>query len=89
MLFRSKNVPDPHDPKKVVKEFDGFEQVSAGLMTETEYDSAMADLVSFMSWMAEPQQNERVRLGVWVLIYLAFFTVLAWFLNKAYWKDIH
>jgi ubiquinol-cytochrome c reductase cytochrome c1 subunit len=39
--------------------------------------------------MAEPVQLERKRLGVVVLLFLAFFTLLAWRLNKAYWKDIH
>jgi ubiquinol-cytochrome c reductase cytochrome c1 subunit len=29
-----------------------------------------------------------VRLGVWVLIFLGVFTLIAWRLNAAYWKDI-
>ena len=41
-----------------------------------------------MQWMGEPQQQSRVRLGVWVLMFLALFTVVAWRLNAAYWKDI-
>lgn len=52
------------------------------------FDSDVADLVAFMSWMAEPVQQQRVRLGVWVLIFLAFFTVVTWRLNAVYWKDI-
>jgi ubiquinol-cytochrome c reductase cytochrome c1 subunit len=38
--------------------------------------------------MGEPDQNNRVRLGVWVLLFLAVFTVIAWRLNAAFWKDI-
>jgi ubiquinol-cytochrome c reductase cytochrome c1 subunit len=53
------------------------------------YDDNMADLVAFMSWMSEPAQLERKRLGVIVLLFLAVFTILAWRLNKAYWKSIH
>ena len=30
----------------------------------------------------------RVRLGVWVLIFLGVFTIIAWRLNAAFWKDI-
>ena len=30
----------------------------------------------------------RARLGVWVLIFLGLFTVIAWRLNAAYWKDV-
>jgi ubiquinol-cytochrome c reductase cytochrome c1 subunit len=58
-------------------------------MKTEEYDDNIADLVAFMSWMAEPAQLERKRLGVVVLLFLAIFTILAWRLNKAYWKDIH
>lgn len=53
------------------------------------YDNQVADLVAFMTWMAEPQAKARVRLGVWVLLFLFVFTVFAWGLNRAYWKDIH
>ena len=31
----------------------------------------VADLVAFLKWMSEPNQNDRVRLGVWVLLFLA------------------
>jgi len=41
-----------------------------------------------MQWMAEPAQNSRVRIGVWVLLFLAGFTFITWRLNAAYWKDI-
>jgi ubiquinol-cytochrome c reductase cytochrome c1 subunit len=29
-----------------------------------------------------------VRSGVWVLLFLSIFTVLAWWLNREFWKDI-
>jgi len=29
-----------------------------------------------------------VRIGVWVLIFLLGFMVIAWRLNASYWKDI-
>ena len=50
--------------------------------------AALADLVAYMTWMSEPAANHRVRVGVWVLIALGFFTVIAWRLNAAYWKDV-
>ena len=82
------NEKDPHDPSKTVHVFKGFEQVSPGTLSQAEYNLAVADLVAFLKWMSEPNQNERVRLGVWVLIFLAVFTVIAWRLNAAFWKDI-
>ena len=80
---------DPHDASRMEKVFIGFEQLTPGTMKPQEYDDNIADLVAFMSWMAEPVQLERKRLGVVVLLFLALFTLLAWRLNKAYWKDIH
>ncbi len=68
--------------------FKGWEQVKPGLMTPAQYDDAVADLVSYMQWMAEPAQNTRVRIGVWVLLFLSVFTLIAWRLNAAYWKDV-
>ncbi|MCW7537187.1 cytochrome c1 [Aquabacterium sp. A7-Y] len=79
---------DPHDASKTHHVFAGFEQLTPGTMTQQEYDAAVADLVAFLQWMGEPEQNTRVRLGVWVLIFLAFFTLIAWRLNAAYWKDV-
>ncbi len=60
-----------------------------GTMTEPEYDRAVADLVNYLVWMGEPSQSERKHLGVYVMAFLAFFFVVAYFLKKEYWKDIH
>ena len=80
--------PDPHDKNKTVAVFKGYQQLTPGSMDARAYDNAIADLVAFLHWMDEPQQSQRVRIGVWVLIFLGIFTVIAWRLNAAYWKDI-
>jgi ubiquinol-cytochrome c reductase cytochrome c1 subunit len=79
---------DPHDPKKTVHRFEGFEQLTAGKLTPAQYDDAVADLVAYLQWMGEPTQGSRVRIGAWVLMFLAFFTFIAWRLNASFWKDI-
>lgn len=79
---------DPRDATKTVQVFKGFEQITPGTMTPAQYNEAAADLVAFLQWMAEPNQTDRVRLGVWVLLFLACFTVIAWRLNASFWKDI-
>ena len=66
----------------------GWEQVTPGLMNQREFDSAMADLVAYLQWMGEPAQNTRVRIGVWVMLFLGLLVFVAWRLNAAYWKDI-
>ncbi len=73
---------------ETVQVFKGWEQVKAGTLSARDFDSQMGDLVAFMSWMAEPEQQSRVRIGIWVLIGLGLFAIIAWRLNAAYWKDI-
>ena len=79
---------DPHDEGKVTHVFRGFEPISAGTMAPEEFSAAMADLTAYLQWMSEPSQLSRVRLGVWVMIFLAVFSLIAWRLNASYWKDI-
>jgi ubiquinol-cytochrome c reductase cytochrome c1 subunit len=71
-----------------VKIFKGWEQLTPGSMTPLQYDQSVGDLVNFLQWMGEPAQNTRVRVGVWVLIFLLGLTVITWRLNAAYWKDV-
>lgn len=52
------------------------------------FDNNVADLTAFLSWMAEPQQLFRKRLGVWVLLFLGLFLLVAWRLNASYWKHV-
>jgi len=71
-----------------VKVFKGWHQLTPGTMSSLQYDQAVGDLVGYLQWMGEPAQNSRVRIGVWVLIFLSVFTLFAWRLNAAYWKDV-
>lgn len=66
----------------------GWKTVKPGTMSEREFNNNMGDLVAYMQWMGEPAQNTRVRIGVWVLLFLSVFTLVAWRLNAAFWKDI-
>jgi ubiquinol-cytochrome c reductase cytochrome c1 subunit len=44
--------------------------------------------VNYLTWMAEPSQNTRVRVGVGVMLFLLLMTFLTWRLNAAFWKDV-
>ena len=83
-----KEVKDPHDPTKTSHQWAGYTQLTPGKMTEIEFDSNVGDLVAYMQWMSEPAQATRVRLGVWVLLFMGLFIVIAWRLNAVYWKDV-
>ena len=69
--------------------FDHFEQVAPGRLTGAEYDGFVRDLVNFLDYVGEPTQSARRALGVWVVLFLLFFTWLAWLMKREYWKDVH
>ncbi|GMV47095.1 MAG: hypothetical protein AMXMBFR66_24930 [Pseudomonadota bacterium] len=79
---------DPHEAGRTVQIFKGFEPITPGKMKPDEYDRAVADLVAFLQWMGEPERDRRLRIGVWVMLFLAAFTAIAWRLNAAFWKDV-
>ncbi len=67
----------------------GYEQVVPGSMSPAEYDQAAADLTNFMVYMAEPVRAQRQQLGIYVLLFLGAFFVVAYLLKKEYWRDVH
>ena len=85
---RFEEVKDEHDPAKTQHRFVGFEQVTPGSQSPVEFDESVADLVAFMQWMGEPAQATRIRVGVWVLLFLGVLTVFVWRLNAAYWRSV-
>lgn len=60
-----------------------------GTMTQAQYDAMVADLVNYLVYMGEPSKLQRTQLGIYVLLFLAVFLVLAVALKKEYWKDVH
>lgn len=66
-----------------------LELVKPGSVTLAEYDAMAGDLVNYLVWMGEPAQLQRKQLGLIVLAFLAVFFVVAYYLKKEFWKDIH
>lgn len=62
--------------------------VEQGAMTQQQFDSALKDLVNFLVYVSEPHKLTRYAIGLWVLMFLIVFTILAYFLKKSYWKNI-
>ncbi|WP_185235044.1 ubiquinol-cytochrome c reductase [Teredinibacter franksiae] len=60
-----------------------------GRMTPAEYDTAVHDLVNFMTYMSEPVADSRKRVGIYVFLFLAVLLVFTLLLNREYWKDVH
>ncbi|HSG61134.1 MAG TPA: cytochrome c1 [Pseudomonadales bacterium] len=61
----------------------------AGTQSPEEFDKTVYDLVNFLEYVAEPMQQDRKRIGIYVMFFLAIFFVFAWLLNREYWKDVH
>lgn len=78
------NIEDEHQPCGRVEHVAG-----TGNLTPAEFDAAAADLTSFLAYTAEPMKLERQRMGIFVLLFLSLFLVVAWLLNREYWKDVH
>lgn len=60
-----------------------------GKLSVHDYGAAVADLVNYLDYMGEPIKNERIQLGIKVLIFLALLFVFAYWTKREYWKDVH
>ncbi|MGH8028910.1 MAG: cytochrome c1 [Arenimonas sp.] len=60
-----------------------------GTMSEAEFDATARDIAAFLRYVGEPAEMRRNAMGVWVVLFLAFFTLLAYVLKLEYWRDVH
>lgn len=60
-----------------------------GTLSSQDYDQAVADLVNYLEYMAEPAKVERIQVGIKVLIFLTLLFAFAYWTKRAYWKDVH
>ncbi|MGQ0525524.1 MAG: cytochrome c1 [Betaproteobacteria bacterium] len=72
----------PEDVQRLVLE-------KKGELSPPEYDRLVADLVNYLDYMAEPAATARRSIGIYVLLFLGLFWVLAYALKKEFWKDVH
>jgi len=62
--------------------------IKAGKLNEKEYDSVITDLTNFITYMSEPGQLKRKKMGFYVVGFLLLLLVLTVKLKKEFWKDI-
>jgi ubiquinol-cytochrome c reductase cytochrome c1 subunit len=60
-----------------------------GTQTPAQFDQTVRDITAFLEYAGEPAALKRQSLGVWVVLFLAFLTFLAWLLKMEYWRDVH
>ena len=62
--------------------------IQQGSLNEKEFDLMVLDLVNFLSYVGEPHQVERRRLGIYVILFLSVFLVIVYLMKREYWKDV-
>ena len=62
--------------------------IKAGKLNQKEYDSVITDLTNFITYMSEPGQLKRKKMGFYVVGFLLLLLVLTVKLKKEFWKDI-
>lgn len=66
-----------------------FEAATKGTLSQEEYAKFVADTTNFMAYAAEPGRAARISTGFKVMIFLFVFTILAYFMKREWWKDVH
>ncbi len=74
---------------QVVQKVVGLEPAVGGTLSSEDYDTFVRDVTAFLTYAGEPVKLERQKLGIYVLLFLALFFVVAYALKKEYWKDVH
>ncbi len=67
----------------------GLKVTEAGTLDSAGFNQAARDITAFLEYAGEPAALKRQSLGVWVILFLTVFTLLAWVLKKEYWRDVH
>jgi ubiquinol-cytochrome c reductase cytochrome c1 subunit len=87
-VYKSIKTRGPDGQVVTEQVFDHFKQIAPGSMTPQQFDQFVHDLVNFLDYVGDPQQAMRRAMGVWVILFLLFFTWLAWLLKREFWKDV-
>ncbi|MGY1410346.1 MULTISPECIES: cytochrome c1 [unclassified Luteimonas] len=102
-LFPNASMPNPfwkqqglqhavfaeQDPATGEAAVERLEISSPGTQSAAEFDQTVRDLTAFLEYAGEPAVLKRQGIGVWVLLFLSFLTLLAWLMKNEYWKDVH
>ena len=101
-LFANASMPNPlwelqglqqpvHGAKTASGEapIEGFTLSQQGSQSAVQFDQTVRDITAFLEYAGEPAALKRQSIGVWVLLFLALFTFIAWLLKTEYWRDVH
>jgi ubiquinol-cytochrome c reductase cytochrome c1 subunit len=64
-------------------------EAAPGTLSSLEYKALVGDLVNYLDYIGEPVKNERINIGIVVLIFLGVLFALVYSLKRDYWKEVH
>jgi|SRR5690606_23396229 len=68
---------------------EGFTISQPGSQDAQQFDRTVRDITAFLEYAGEPAALKRQNVGVWAILFLVFFSFMAWLLKNEYWKDVH
>jgi len=68
---------------------DHFQLTTPGTQSPHEFEETARDIAAFLEYAGEPAKLQRKGVGVWVILFLAVFTFIAYLLKVEYWRDVH
>jgi ubiquinol-cytochrome c reductase cytochrome c1 subunit len=90
VLWQLQGIQEPvwssHGDVRVIEH---LELTSPGLQSPQEYEETVRDLVTFLDYLGEPSKLKRKNIGIWVMLFLVLFTLVAYALKVEYWRDVH
>ena len=66
----------------------GLKVTQPGTLDAEGFDRVARDITAFLEYAGEPAALKRQSIGVWVILFLALLTFLAWLLKQEYWRDV-
>ncbi len=63
-------------------------QSGSGIYDAEQFEQAAFDIANFLHYVGDPSRLEREALGKYVIGFLFILLILAYFLNRNYWKDV-
>ena len=57
--------------------------------TKASKDQISRDVAAFLTWTAEPELEDRKRIGIKVLIFLIIFTAMLYAVKRRVWAKLH
>lgn len=91
-LWQQQGIQQPkYGPKDAAGDapVEGFTLSQPGSQTPQQFDRTARDIAAFLEYAGEPAALKRKHIGVWTVLFLAFFAFLAMLLKKEFWRDVH